>query len=590
MAVHPDRGRGEPGARDIRRREGGRPPGLERQSRDGDDGCLVAHLDLRTGSASHPQTTRDSIHEHDARSAGVKPHASPVFHAIPYLLGNLDRFYLTELRAAGGIQSCPSGTKDADRVDFRGSVRLGAAAPLFAGRSRVRRRILRRPARKPFGRAAGGRRARRGNGSRHGPVETSSGADGCAAWATGVERLPNSCAFRPCAVGRVGDEMAPHRRAAAGIEWTASTTASWITSRRAAAAMGASEQTLDRARRLMCVGRHDQALSELSGHLTAAPGDVEALCLAALCLLGERNAVGADRAAEAATHADPSWEAPFRIRSIALTRLRRFDEALEMAREAARLAPALWQTHSQLATAFVNRGMLKEADQAARRAVRLAPSESDAHLTLAIVADARMRRRQERQELRRALELDPDNAMALNTLAALGMQHVRFGRSTRGSVVSLEDEPRERVLHANLDAVGMRLVARLLQTMLFGGVGLAILLGSEPDVAVPTWWPRATLGAVLLGACTAFAWNAMRAVPRGSRGYLRGVPARARGRDRLTLVLLVLSAPMVLWFCFMPSDVAGAALVLLGTLVTVVQVMLVVWLAVTASRWVRASF
>ncbi len=28
----------------------------------------------------------------------VKPHASPVFHAIQYLLGNLDRSYLTRLR------------------------------------------------------------------------------------------------------------------------------------------------------------------------------------------------------------------------------------------------------------------------------------------------------------------------------------------------------------------------------------------------------------------------------------------------------------------------------------------------------------
>src|SRR5690348_15815655 len=63
----------------------------------------------------------------------VKPHASPVFHAIQYLLGNLDRSYLTQLRARGGLQSYPSRTKDPDVVDFStGSVGLGAAAPLFA--------------------------------------------------------------------------------------------------------------------------------------------------------------------------------------------------------------------------------------------------------------------------------------------------------------------------------------------------------------------------------------------------------------------------------------------------------------------------
>src|SRR5437868_14555409 len=67
----------------------------------------------------------------------VKPHASPVFHAIKYLLGDLDRSYLTTLRARGGLQSYPSRTKDPDRVDFStGSVGLGAAAPLFAAVTR----------------------------------------------------------------------------------------------------------------------------------------------------------------------------------------------------------------------------------------------------------------------------------------------------------------------------------------------------------------------------------------------------------------------------------------------------------------------
>jgi len=67
----------------------------------------------------------------------VKPHASPVYHAIQYLLGNLDRSYLTTLRAFGGLQSYPSRTKDPDGVDFStGSVGLGAAAPLFAAAAR----------------------------------------------------------------------------------------------------------------------------------------------------------------------------------------------------------------------------------------------------------------------------------------------------------------------------------------------------------------------------------------------------------------------------------------------------------------------
>ena len=63
----------------------------------------------------------------------VKPHASPVFHAIQYLLKQLPREYLTTLRAYGGLQAYPSRSKDPDRVDFStGSVGLGAVAPAFA--------------------------------------------------------------------------------------------------------------------------------------------------------------------------------------------------------------------------------------------------------------------------------------------------------------------------------------------------------------------------------------------------------------------------------------------------------------------------
>lgn len=63
----------------------------------------------------------------------IKPHSSPVYHALRYLMGDLDARWLTELRAFGGLQSYPSRTKDPDRVDFStGSVGLGAVTPMFA--------------------------------------------------------------------------------------------------------------------------------------------------------------------------------------------------------------------------------------------------------------------------------------------------------------------------------------------------------------------------------------------------------------------------------------------------------------------------
>ena len=63
----------------------------------------------------------------------IKPHASPAYHAVQYLLGALDGRYLRTLREFGGLQAYPSRTKDPDPVDFStGSVGLGAVAPAFA--------------------------------------------------------------------------------------------------------------------------------------------------------------------------------------------------------------------------------------------------------------------------------------------------------------------------------------------------------------------------------------------------------------------------------------------------------------------------
>jgi pyruvate dehydrogenase E1 component len=76
-----------------------------------------------------------ALYLHDLQAAdrvSVKPHASPVLHAVEYLLGRLDRSYLTRLRDFGGLQPYPSRTKDPYPVDYStGSVGLGSVAPLF---------------------------------------------------------------------------------------------------------------------------------------------------------------------------------------------------------------------------------------------------------------------------------------------------------------------------------------------------------------------------------------------------------------------------------------------------------------------------
>ncbi|MCV7177065.1 transketolase-like TK C-terminal-containing protein [Mycolicibacterium sphagni] len=67
----------------------------------------------------------------------VKPHASPVLHALNYLLGELPERYLTTLREFGGLQSYPSRVKDPDPVDYStGSVGIGATAPIWGALAR----------------------------------------------------------------------------------------------------------------------------------------------------------------------------------------------------------------------------------------------------------------------------------------------------------------------------------------------------------------------------------------------------------------------------------------------------------------------
>jgi pyruvate dehydrogenase E1 component len=70
---------------------------------------------------------------HGEDRVSVKPHASPVLHAIEYLLGQLDADQLMTLRQFGGLQSYPSRVKDPVPADFStGSVGIGATATIWS--------------------------------------------------------------------------------------------------------------------------------------------------------------------------------------------------------------------------------------------------------------------------------------------------------------------------------------------------------------------------------------------------------------------------------------------------------------------------
>lgn len=96
-------------------------------------GLKVGGHQASSASCVHIMTSLWFAQLTGADRVSVKPHASPVLHAINYLLGDLDECHLGSLRELGGMQSYPSRTKDHDRVDFStGSVGIGATAPLWA--------------------------------------------------------------------------------------------------------------------------------------------------------------------------------------------------------------------------------------------------------------------------------------------------------------------------------------------------------------------------------------------------------------------------------------------------------------------------
>ncbi len=87
-------------------------------------------------SSASMATLMTALYFHTLRPedrVAVKPHASPVFHAIQYLLDNQSLDKIKNFRGLGGAQSYPSRTKDKDDVDFStGSVGLGVAVTGFA--------------------------------------------------------------------------------------------------------------------------------------------------------------------------------------------------------------------------------------------------------------------------------------------------------------------------------------------------------------------------------------------------------------------------------------------------------------------------
>ena len=67
----------------------------------------------------------------------IKPHASPAYHAVQYLLGNLDRHYLTTLRELGAVHGYE--TEEFTHLAVAATVAAGRADAAFGLRAAAHR-------------------------------------------------------------------------------------------------------------------------------------------------------------------------------------------------------------------------------------------------------------------------------------------------------------------------------------------------------------------------------------------------------------------------------------------------------------------
>lgn len=110
----------------------------------------------------------------------------------------------------------------------------------------------------------------------------------------------------------------------------------------------------------------------------------------------------------------------------------RLEAALGLFKEAAKLAPSVWQTHYNMGKVLNSLGRTSEAITAYKRAVKLAPGEGMIRCNLANILRRVGRLREAEQEYLRALAMTPDD---VNANFGLALVLEEFGRKNKAEVV-----------------------------------------------------------------------------------------------------------------------------------------------------------
>jgi tetratricopeptide (TPR) repeat protein len=341
--------------------------------------------------------------------------------------------------------------------------------------------------------------------------------------------------------------------------------------------------TLSKIQHLVELGRYREARAEVAQYLATDPDSAIGLCLLATCELNLDKHHAALYAADRALTTIPEEDWPLRLRALALHKLGESAAAVEAAEAAVRADPSFWANHHTLANVSVTVDK-HTAHAAAAAAVELAPHQPEAYVTLGLTLSHLKRRREERAAYAEALRLDPENAYALNNLAAADINRARLSRGTRNLVAGLRLAPSEQILQRNLDAMVMRLMARLLNVLLLCGLIGLIVANQLTDGA---YWGRASAGGLLIAADAAIAWWTLRHLPKGAWRHLRGLPGRMTGAQRWTGLLLVIFTIALIAAAFLPGQAGLIGAGTMGIVVRIFQVLLVIWVIRWAIQKIR---
>lgn len=254
--------------------------------------------------------------------------------------------------------------------------------------------------------------------------------------------------------------------------------------------------------------------------------------------------------------------------------------AVAAAETALHLAPHDFTSHYQYARALLSlrHPRIRDAYSAALRAVDLAPNSPDAHNLVGLCLGALGNEDAARLAYRNALAIDPLHTLAQNNLAASEMDRGRLGRAAAMLRSAVGNDPQEKRVRDNLDAVLLLLGRRVLWSLFGAAVVLGILLAHEAP-----WWSRALSGAAYVGLVAWLVQQVRSQLPSGVGRWGRGIWRRTRWEGRYLMGLLAVLTVGVLLLAFAPQAFAVAAgLALAGAMQVLGVVCVAGWLVFAA--------